>query len=326
MSSSHRGGQDGSKSTQKSRITKKAKLPLLEPPSCFAVVESGLYRSEVFSKKHFPFIATLHLKTALLLSVEAPSRALKVFLKDNKTRLVHLGLSLWSDDESWEPVTPHLAKEALELILNLERAPLLIMCSGGIHETGTIVACLRRLQGWTMCSILVEYHLFAGSRARFFNEQFAEFFDVDLVNLPRYPCGWFQGQLQLDMLEKEEKKQWETHLTTRTAVGNEAFIVTEPGHQSTHLPEKSKGQKGHSEGGQKGEQTDTSSATQHTPGDLPTANMGQGEAAANSSATPRSPEELKVEPGYFYHTDFGLKLVSDGAKFSRKKSLIGISD
>lgn len=46
--------------------------------------------------------------------------------------------------------------------------------SGGIFETGTLLGCLRKIQGWNLSSILFEYRSFAGSLARSANERFIE--------------------------------------------------------------------------------------------------------------------------------------------------------
>lgn len=47
-----------------------------------------------------------------------------------------------------------------------------------------MLGCLRKIQGWTLSSILVEYRSFAGALARSTNERFIEMFDTDLVTLP----------------------------------------------------------------------------------------------------------------------------------------------
>ena len=46
--------------------------------------------------------------------------------------------------------------------------------SAGIFETGTLLGCLRKIQGWNLSSILFEYRSFAGSLARSANERFIE--------------------------------------------------------------------------------------------------------------------------------------------------------
>ncbi len=49
------------------------------------------------------------------------------------------------------------------------------------HHTGTVVACLRKLQRWNLTSIFDEYRRFTKHVPRVQNEQFIELFDTDLI-------------------------------------------------------------------------------------------------------------------------------------------------
>lgn len=119
------------------------------------------------------------------------------FFEENKIHFVHLGLKAWRQDATWSPVTDELIKEALELILNPDTHPVLVECTSGIHQTGTLVGCLRRLLNWNLASIVNEYRAFAGSlHPRVMNEQFIELFDTDLVTLPARLPHWFLIQRQ----------------------------------------------------------------------------------------------------------------------------------
>ncbi len=81
----------------------------------------------------------------------------------------------------------------------------MIMGSSGINETGTVVGCLRRLQGWNMTSIIDEYRRFAGAKGKNVNELFIEMFDVSLINLPvrEHLPSWFLSNLSHDEEEQE---------------------------------------------------------------------------------------------------------------------------
>ena len=57
---------------------------------------------------------------------------------------------------SWKPVSEELVKETIEFVLNVNNQPCMIMCSSGIHETGNVVGCLRKILGWDMNSICGE--------------------------------------------------------------------------------------------------------------------------------------------------------------------------
>jgi tyrosine-protein phosphatase SIW14 len=73
-----------------------------------------------------------------------------------------------------------------------------------VQETGALVGCLRKLQGWNYNSIVVEYRSFAGSKSRYPIEQFIELFDTDLVVLPSNLPQWYK--VHLDLLEQEAKE------------------------------------------------------------------------------------------------------------------------
>lgn len=168
-----------------------AQLPVLVPPDAFGLIEPGIYRTNIFDRQNFGFIAQLNLKAVVFLSMELASRSLRTFLKQNNIRLIRLGFTCWKADKTWKPVNEAVIKEGLEWIMNSEKHPLLIMCTSGAHETGSLVGCLRKLQGWSLSCILDEYNAFAGARARASDEQFIEIFDVDLVTLPRHLPSWF---------------------------------------------------------------------------------------------------------------------------------------
>ena len=71
--------------------------------------------------------------------------------------------------------------EALRFVVEPENYPLLIICTYGKHRSGTVVACLRKLQRWNLTAIFEEYRRYGGNKIRLQNEQFIELFDTDLI-------------------------------------------------------------------------------------------------------------------------------------------------
>ncbi|KAJ3374665.1 hypothetical protein GGF31_006562 [Allomyces arbusculus] len=186
--------------------------PLLVVPDAFAQVEPNVYRSGMPTAAHIPYLRTLHLKSVLVLSPDLPPRAVLAFLDEQKIELIHLGQPhAWrptlgtpstlsstaaslSPPATWRPVPEELIKEALELVLDAPRThPVLACCTTGVHETGVLVACLRRMQRWNFNAIVAEFRAFSFPSARAMAEQFVELFDDSLVTLPppeRLPNGW----------------------------------------------------------------------------------------------------------------------------------------
>ncbi|EGF79271.1 hypothetical protein BATDEDRAFT_6727, partial [Batrachochytrium dendrobatidis JAM81] len=150
-------------------------------PDVYGIVEKKVYRSSSLQPASYPLFR--HVKTILSLSPEAPTKSLLNWIEDNRMTLIHLGYQqlIKPNTNSWRPVSEEMIKEGLELILNADKHPLLIMCTSGVQETGALVGCLRKLQGWNFNSIVVEYRSFAGNKSRYVNEQFIELFDLDLV-------------------------------------------------------------------------------------------------------------------------------------------------
>ncbi|KAL1934989.1 hypothetical protein VTP01DRAFT_4129 [Rhizomucor pusillus] len=181
-------------------------LNLLTPPEQFGIVEPGIYRSDMLQPLHFPFIRQFAFKTVLMLSPEMPQRVALNMMEEANMKLIHLGMATWKPTQpsTWRPVSEELIKEGLELILNRDTHPVLIMCTSGIHETGTIVGCLRKLEGWNFSSIISEYRAYAGTKARYVNEQFIELFDLDLVTLPANLPLWLIEQREILAAEEAE--------------------------------------------------------------------------------------------------------------------------
>jgi tyrosine-protein phosphatase SIW14 len=114
-------------------------------------------------------------------------------------------LKVWKPEITWKPVSEEIVKDTLEFVLNSQNHPVMIMGSSGINETGTVVGCLRRLQGWNLTSIIDEYRRFSGSKGKNVNELFIEMFDVTRISLPssgNLP-SWFLNNLGYSEKEKE---------------------------------------------------------------------------------------------------------------------------
>jgi len=159
----------------------------------------------------------LELTTILVLSPEKPSRALKSFAEENSIKLVwfrgiqadheiHLGLQGWKPDHAWSAMAEGLIQDSLRILLNQKTHPILVTstslssCSvadgrSGIHEVGILVGILRKLQHWSLSSIIFEYRSFAGPNARFNEEQFIELFNESELQLPHnLPTWWIEQQ------------------------------------------------------------------------------------------------------------------------------------
>eukprot|EP00036_Acanthoecidae_sp_10tr_P008039 CAMPEP_0182921400 /NCGR_PEP_ID=MMETSP0105_2-20130417/4123_1 /TAXON_ID=81532 ORGANISM="Acanthoeca-like sp., Strain 10tr" /NCGR_SAMPLE_ID=MMETSP0105_2 /ASSEMBLY_ACC=CAM_ASM_000205 /LENGTH=167 /DNA_ID=CAMNT_0025058919 /DNA_START=313 /DNA_END=813 /DNA_ORIENTATION=- len=160
------------------------------PPANFGHVEEGLYRSGQPNELNFPFLEKLQLKAVLYLSPEDPSTEFGNFIADHELHFYHLEREKGAGPSMGSTVSEDIVVKALKHILSVENYPLLIACNLGRHHTGTVVGCLRKLQRWNLTSILEEYRRFAGGKLRLVNEQFIEFFDTELVMVPKKHPEW----------------------------------------------------------------------------------------------------------------------------------------
>jgi len=153
------------------------------PPLNFAHVEEGVYRAGQPSSINMPFLESLELRTIVWLAVEEPNESVLAFADENELTIHHLGLA--EGGNPWDPLTEQCVIDALHHVINSSNYPLLVSCGMGRHRTGTVIGCLRRLQGWNLASALEEYRRFTGSRrSRVVNELHIEAFQRESVTLP----------------------------------------------------------------------------------------------------------------------------------------------
>ena len=119
-------------------------------PINFGMVEENLYRSGQPSEVNFPFLSTLGLSAIIWLAVEEPQENFLAWADENDITIHHMGIQEGRD--IWDPtLTEDCVVDALNVIVKVnEIGPLAIMCNLGRHRTGTVVGCLRRLQGWNL--------------------------------------------------------------------------------------------------------------------------------------------------------------------------------
>jgi len=123
-------------------------------------------------------------------------RAVVAYFEEIGAELNNVGLRVWTHPRC-TPISHELVKVALQIILDRSCHPLLLVSSSGTHQVGSIVGCLRRLQGWNLTSIFDEYRSYAAPSPRLHCEQFIELWDNDLVTIPATPPAWFEAQQEL---------------------------------------------------------------------------------------------------------------------------------
>jgi len=168
------------------RFTKvlQTQMSYFVPPCNYGMVECDLTRSGQCHQLNFPFLERLNLKTVIYLSHEEPSQSFLNFLDDHGIDLIRPTTECVEGPNQLSVMTEAEVLSALQVILSPQYYPLHVMCNFGHRRTGTVIGCLRKLQGWNLTAIFEEYRRYAGTKARFINEQFIELFDTDLVQIP----------------------------------------------------------------------------------------------------------------------------------------------
>eukprot|EP00759_Apiculatamorpha_spiralis_P012930 PhF_6_TR19775/c0_g1_i1/m.28843 len=156
-------------------------------PNNFGYVNEFIFRCAEPEERHFPFLESLSLRLIIYLSHgQTPMNpALLSWAHDSKVEVIQKSVV----EGSRVSVSEDVVLDVLKILLDREHYPVLVTCSTGRYRTGTVIACLRKVQTWNLFSILEEYRRFAcswgqkgGVTGRVEDEQFIELFDIDLVN------------------------------------------------------------------------------------------------------------------------------------------------
>lgn len=162
---------------------------LILPALNFAMVMPGIYRSGYPSEMNHEFLRTLRLRTLVYLCPEDCSADNMRFYHAEGIDVVHLGIQ--GNKEPFVDIPPAVVSDALAVLLDVRRHPVLVHCNKGKHRTGCVVGSLRKVQRWSLTSIFDEYRRFASNKARVLDQQFIELFDASRVQYdPAYKPLW----------------------------------------------------------------------------------------------------------------------------------------
>lgn len=167
-------------------------LPLV-PPLNFAMVMPGVYRSGYPNGRNHSFLRSLGVRTVVMCAAEEYEsnkfgRLNMDFFHESGMSVVRCAMN--ANKEPFGGVDEAVVAKALEIILDARNHPVLVHDDRGRHRCGVIVACLRKVQGWSLAAIVAEYTLFAQDTARPLDAQAIELFShpvyVDPAHVPRW--------------------------------------------------------------------------------------------------------------------------------------------
>ncbi|CCW67558.1 unnamed protein product [Phytomonas sp. Hart1] len=175
----------------------------LIPMVNFSMVCPGVYRGGYPTKKNFPFLQALHLRSILYLCPEDYAESNLKFCEENGIAVLRFPTE--GNKEPFCDIAEALMHRVLGAICDTRSLPLLIHCNKGKHRTGTVVAALRMQQGWSLVSALDEYKRFAGDKARFGDQQYVELYHAVLRLTPPFVPAWFVRSARATVVYSERE-------------------------------------------------------------------------------------------------------------------------
>lgn len=160
----------------------------LVPTINFSMVCPGVYRSGYPTKKNYSFLCALRLRSILYLCPEDYAESNLKFCEENGIHVLRFPTE--GNKEPFNDISEPLMHRILGAICDTRNMPLLIHCNKGKHRTGTVVACLRHLQGWSLVSIFEEYKRFASDKARVGDQQYVELYHPIVKLTPPFVAPW----------------------------------------------------------------------------------------------------------------------------------------
>ena len=155
--------------------------PLFPPPNYGCVDDFKIYRSSYPQDRHMDFVRSLGIRTVLTLVETEPSLGFQYWIERDNIRWAKLNVGTNKDPSGKVDTDVKTICEAILFLLDSSNYPVYVHCNQGKHRTGCVVACLRKVQGWSMAEILAEYNVYAGVKSRPGDRTLIKAFDPEIV-------------------------------------------------------------------------------------------------------------------------------------------------
>ncbi|KAI9321883.1 tyrosine phosphatase family-domain-containing protein [Dichotomocladium elegans] len=197
-------------------------LPNLIPPFRYAIVEDKLLRGGYPKERNMRFLKRLRLKTILSLIPNKLTAEMHDFCAENAINMIHIKVDKYKEDNI--PLSYNKTLMALQIIIDPANHPLYLHCLDGANVTGLVVACLRKLQMWSISSAMCDFSRFMHGTVISQEEfEFVENFKNFEVTIPSTIPSWLWGGhvsfrkhaclrlkfLNPEMMTEEEREQKE---------------------------------------------------------------------------------------------------------------------
>eukprot|EP01041_Mallomonas_annulata_P001249 gene1249-2421_t len=286
---------------------------ILLPPERFMSIDDNLYRAVYpLTRQHIPFLHQAQISTIINLSEDTNGKSLTFLTESPIIQSIH---NVYTDEDFPFSSTSvsnseDCIKKAIELTLNSSNV--LLLGSDKSCVDGVVIACIRRLQGWTLTSIIEEFRILTG-RKIFDIEQFIEYFDIDIIDVPNIVPDYLQIY---DTLLEEELE-----LLQEIEISSHQIRVQSPSSLSSMVSKESYGTKDDNQSKVKDKDKDNvnnnqSSVSAHTTKE-------EDEEEEREQGKEKDVEkEKEEEQGDVVSSDSGLGLVSSCYNLQRAKELL----
>lgn len=173
------------------------------PPINFAMLCSGVYRAGYPTKKNFRFLQALKLRSICYLCPEEYGQTNMKFCEEHGVNVLRFPME--GNKEPFLDIPEGIVHRVLSALCDKRNHPILIHCNKGKHRTGTICGCLRKVQGWSLVSILDEYVRFAGDKARVGDQQYIELYRPIVLCAPdgKHAANWMEPSPSIRLVFNE---------------------------------------------------------------------------------------------------------------------------
>lgn len=164
------------------------------PPPGWCLLEDGLARCTLpILRQNLPFLQAANVSAVLDVSGEALDAQFSAYLDENSQITLH---HVFCESrnvvemEEWIKSTLELLFTTISTVVKSTNNTSVVLLLGNAHDCidCLVVACMRRLQDWSVVSILGEFRLLQGplQQRSLEAEQFIEYFDVAVVDVAPY--------------------------------------------------------------------------------------------------------------------------------------------
>ncbi|GBB98152.1 hypothetical protein RclHR1_03150015 [Rhizophagus clarus] len=164
--------------------------PPLITPFRFAIVEDEVYRGAYPKNRNYRFLKRLKLKTMLSLVPDPPVPELLEFCRNENIKNIHFQVHKVKDNV---PLNYNKVVQLIQIIIDPSSLPVFIHCLDGANVTGLVIACLRKLQMWSISSAMGEFLRYL--RGGVISSEESEFVEKFLaeIEIPSTIPSWLWG-------------------------------------------------------------------------------------------------------------------------------------